>query len=58
MEFFWPRKLSLGEKRESEYERDDAKRRDLVFVTLHSGVRHSERCVPGKEPGEKLRTPG
>ena len=45
MEFFWPRKLSLGEKRESEYERDDAKRRDLVFVTANAAylVRSLER---------------
>ena len=49
-EFFLPRKLSLGEKkRESEYERDDTKRRDLVFVTLHSSVRHSEYYALGCE---------
>ena len=38
-----------GRKRESEYERDDAKRRDLVFVTRHSSFRHSEYYALGCE---------
>ena len=48
-EFSYRENFPWGRKRESEYERDDTKRRDLVFVTRHSSFRHSEYYALGCE---------